>query len=103
MCALPRRNPPNPTTQEKGKVINLESEEEDIEDIPMDDEDLGVEVEEVEVEGSDPITKLPEYVPPRKGKTKVQRTLTKVRLPCTYLYCQKRSSLKDRAWGRFHR
>jgi len=44
----PRQNPQNPTAQEKGKVVNLEVEEEDIEDIPMDDEDMGVEVEEVE-------------------------------------------------------
>jgi len=43
-----RRNPPNPTTQEKGKAINLELEEEDIEDIPMDDEDVEMEVDEVE-------------------------------------------------------
>ena len=33
---LPRRNPPNPTAQEKGKAINLEGEEDDIEDIPID-------------------------------------------------------------------
>jgi len=46
--ASPRRNLPKPTTQAKGKAINLEPEEEDIEDIPMDDEDVGVEVEEVE-------------------------------------------------------
>ena len=38
----PRQNPTNPTVQEKGKAINLEREEEDIEDIPMDDEDVGV-------------------------------------------------------------
>ena len=38
-------NPPKPTTQEKGKAINLEPEEEDIKDILMDDEDVGVEVE----------------------------------------------------------
>lgn len=31
----------------KGKAINLEAEEEDIEDILMDDEDVEVEVEEV--------------------------------------------------------
>lgn len=32
-----------------------------------------MEVEDVEVEGSDPITKFPEYVPPCKGKTKVPK------------------------------
>jgi len=41
----------------------LEPKEEDIEEILIDDEDLGVEVEDVEVEGSNPITKFSEYVP----------------------------------------
>lgn len=54
--ASPRRKPPKPTTQEKGKAINLAPEEEDIEDIPMDDEDVEVKVEEVETQGADPIT-----------------------------------------------
>lgn len=77
MRASPRRNPQKdkPTTQENGKTINLEPEEEEIEDISMDDEDLGVEVEEVEVKGSDPITKLPEYIPLCKGKTKVPKDI----------------------------
>jgi len=77
VCMSPRRNPQNgkPIAQEKGKTINLELEEEEIEDIPMDDEDLGVEVEDIEVECSAPITKLPEYVPPGKGKTKVSKDI----------------------------
>lgn len=41
----------------------------------MDDEDLGVEVEDVELEGSNPITKFPEYIPPCKGKTKVWKDI----------------------------
>ena len=41
----------------------------------MDDEDLGVEVEEVEVKGFDPITKLLRYIPLRKGKTKVPKDI----------------------------
>ena len=41
----------------------------------MDDENLGVEVEEVEVEGFDPITRLPEYVPRCKGKTKTPKDI----------------------------
>jgi len=41
----------------------------------MDDKDLGVEVEEVEVQGVDPITKLPEYIPLCKGKTKVPKDI----------------------------
>jgi len=77
VCMFPRRNMPKdkPTAQENGKTINLEMEEEEIYDIPMDDEDLGVEVEEVEVEGSDPITKFPKYIPLCKGKTKVPKDI----------------------------
>lgn len=41
----------------------------------MDDEDLRVEVEDVEVEGFDPITKFLEYVPPCKGETKVLKEI----------------------------
>ena len=41
----------------------------------MDDEDLQVEVEEFVIEGFDPITKLPKYVSPRKGKTKVRKDI----------------------------
>lgn len=48
MHPSPRRNPPKSTTREKGKAINLEPEEEDVDDIPMDGEDVGAEVEEVE-------------------------------------------------------
>lgn len=78
-----RRNPPKdkPTTQEKGKAINLESEEEEIEDISMNDEDLGIDVEEVEVQGDDPITRLPKYVPPCEGKTKVPKDIDERKVP----------------------
>lgn len=41
----------------------------------MDDEDMGVEVEDVEVKSTYPITKLPKYVPLRKGKTKVLKDI----------------------------
>lgn len=34
-----------------------------------------MEVEEVEVEGSKPITKLPKYVPSHKGKNKVLKDI----------------------------
>lgn len=81
MCASPRRNPPKPTTQEKGKAINLEPEEEDIEDIPMNDEDVGVEVEEVETHGADPITRLLEYIPLCNPKTKVSKDIDKSKTP----------------------
>ena len=49
--------------------------------IPMDDEDLGVEVEEVEVHGANPITKLPQYVPLCKGKTKVPKKIDESKVP----------------------
>ena len=81
--ASTRRNPPKdkPTAQEKGKAINLELEEKEIEHITMDDEDLGIDVEEVEVQGVDPITQLPEYIPPCKGKTKVPKDIDKGKVP----------------------
>lgn len=46
--ASSRRNPPKdkPIAQKKDKAINLELGEEEIEDIPMDDEDLGIDMEE---------------------------------------------------------
>lgn len=61
--------------RKREKNINLEPEEEEIEDILMDDEDMEVEVEHVEVKGSNPITKFPEYIPPCKGKTKVSKDI----------------------------
>jgi len=64
-----------PTSQEKGKEINLEMEEEEIEYILMDDEDMGVDVDDVEAQGADPITRLPKYVPLHKGKTKVPKDI----------------------------
>jgi len=79
--ASPRRNQPKPTAQEKGKAINLEPEEEEIEDIPMDEEDVGVYLEEVEAQGADPITMLPEYVPSCKGKTKVLKDIDERKTP----------------------
>ena len=56
-------------------MINLELEEEEIEDIPMDDEDVGVEMEDVEIEGFDSIIKLPEYILPRRDKSKVPKDI----------------------------
>jgi len=73
--ALPRRNPPNPIAQEKEKAINLEPEEEYIEEIPMDAEDVRMEVEEVEDQGEDPITRFPEYVPLHKPHSKVPKDI----------------------------
>jgi len=79
--ASPRRNPPNPTAQEKGKAINLEPEEEDIQDILIDNEDLGAKVEEVEAQGADPITQLSKYVPPCKPKSKVPKDIDESKTP----------------------
>jgi len=76
-----RRNPLKPTSQEKGKVIKLDLEEEDIEDIRMDNEDVGVDVEEVETQGADPITRLSEHVPPQKPKTKVPKDIHEIKTP----------------------
>lgn len=41
----------------------------------MDDEDVGMEIEDVKIVGSDPITKLLEYIPPHKGKIKVPKDI----------------------------
>jgi len=59
----------------------LEPEEEEIEDIPMDDEDVGIYVEEVEAQGTNPITQLLEYIPPCKGKAKVPKDIDESKTP----------------------
>lgn len=41
----------------------------------MDDEDSVMEMEDVELEGSNPISKLPEYIFPCRGKTKVSKDI----------------------------
>lgn len=55
-------------------MIDLEMIEE-VEEIPMDDEDIVMGTEDVEVERSDPISKLPEYIPLCRGKTKVSKDI----------------------------
>jgi len=47
----------------------------------MDDEDMGVKIEEVEAQGVDPITWLPEYVPPRKPKSKIPKDINESKNP----------------------
>lgn len=71
-------------------MINLEPKEVEIEDILMDDEDVGVKMEDVEIEGSDPITKLLEYVPPHRGKPRLPKDIdeSKVTLHTTLLLDQ---------------
>jgi len=81
LCASPRRNPPKPIAQDKDKAINIEQEEEDIEDILMDNEDVGTEVEEVEAQGADLVTQLLEYVPPCKPKSKVPKDIDESKTP----------------------
>jgi len=73
VCVSPR-NPQRTklTLQENGKAINLEADEEESEEILVDEEDLEM---GVETQGADPITRLPEYVPSRKGKSKVSKDI----------------------------
>lgn len=47
----------------------------------MDDEDVGIDIEEVEAQGADPITQFPEYVPLCKGKAKVPKDIDKSKVP----------------------
>ena len=76
---LVRMSPRNPlrtrlTMEEKGKAINLEAdeEEEDFEEILIEEEDVEM---EMETQGADPLTRLPAYVPLRKGKAKVPKDI----------------------------
>lgn len=48
------------SVKEKIKVVNLEGEKG---------------VEDIHTEGVDPISKLPDYIPPRRGKVKVLKDL----------------------------
>jgi len=94
----PRRNPPKSTTKDNGKAINLEDEEKDIKDIHMDDEDVGMEIEEVEAHSVDPLTWLSEYVSLSKPKSKSERTSMKVSLPYKPLYYWLKSLLMVHVW-----
>ena len=59
--------------EEKGKAINLEAdEEEEFKEILVEEEDVEM---EVETQGVDPITWLPQYVPSCKGKAKVLKDI----------------------------
>lgn len=59
--------------EEKGKVINLEAdeEEEDFEEFLVEEE----EDVEMETQGADPLTRLPTYVPSWNRKEKVPKDL----------------------------
>jgi len=62
------------TMEEKGKTINLEANEEDeLEEILIEEEE-DVEMD-VDTWGTDPLTRLPTYVPPQKGKAKVPKDI----------------------------
>ena len=59
--------------EEKGKATNLEADEEEaFEEILVEEEDVEM---EVETQGADLITRLPEYVPSCKGKAKVPKEI----------------------------
>lgn len=63
------------TMEEEGKVVNVETneEEEDLEDLIIEeDADEGM---EEETEPAHPPTNLPTYIPPWKGKAKVPKYL----------------------------
>lgn len=62
VCESPRKHQKKqkPTTQEKGKVVNLEF-----------DEGVDEGAEDIDIEGVDPISKLPEYIPLSGGKVNV--------------------------------
>jgi len=75
VCMSPR-NPLRTrlTMEENGKAINLEvDEEEEFEEILVEEEE-DVEME-VETQGADPLTRLPAYVPSRKGKPRVPKDI----------------------------
>ena len=61
--------------EEKGKAINLEvnDEEEDFQEVLV-EEEQDIEME-VETQGVGPLTRLPAYVPSRKGKARVPKDL----------------------------
>jgi len=67
MHELPRKHQKKekPPTQEKGKVVDLESDE-GMQETRMDAKDI-------DVEGVDPISKLPQYIPPCEGEVKVPK------------------------------
>ena len=63
--------------EEKGKAVNLETDEEkeDLKDLIIEEnEDEGM---EEKTEPMHPPTKLPAYIPPWKGKEKVPKDLNK--------------------------
>ena len=75
MCASPIKHPQigKPIMQEKGKVIDPEPEAE-VEELHVGADDIDMEeVADVDVEGSDPISKPAKDIPPRRGKAKVPK------------------------------
>ena len=74
-----RVSPRNPlrtrlTMEEKGKAINLEANEEEYFEEILVEEEEDIEME-VETQGVDPLTRMPAYVPPQKGKARVPKDL----------------------------
>ena len=69
--------------------------------IPMDDDDLGIDTEDVEVDGSDPITKFLEYIPLPRSKAKVSKEIDERKVTLYTPLLPDKIILKDSAWGRF--
>lgn len=67
----------------------------------MDDEDVGIDMEEVVAQGAEPITPLPNYVPPRKGKNKVPKGNDERKVPLQTHLLSNEIVFEDRAWGGF--
>ena len=84
--------------KEKGKVVNLETdeEEEELENLIIEeDEDEGM---EVEIEVAHPPTKLPAYTPYRSGRQKCPKTSTRARALCKLCSSQMISFFRARTW-----
>ena len=59
--------------EEKAKAINWEANEEgEFEEILVEEEDVEMEVETL---GANPLTRIPAYFPPQKGKSKVPKDI----------------------------
>jgi len=53
--------------------------EEDSEEINMGGDDIDMEAEDVDIEGSNPISRLPKYIPLRRGKAKVPKEIDEIK------------------------
>ena len=77
MCVLTKPGAHQANNGGEGEAISIEADEEegDLEDLIIkEDEDEGM---EGETKPAHPLTKLPAYIPPQKGKTKMPKYLDK--------------------------